>query len=61
MRRPRRMPNPPAAQAAAEDKRGSIGKFRDWWQLRQKQQALEAARFAAQQKAQALSASDIQR
>jgi small-conductance mechanosensitive channel len=49
-------PNPTPANAAAEDRRGSIGKFRDWWQLRQKGQALEAAGFAAQQKAQALSA-----
>jgi small-conductance mechanosensitive channel len=49
-------PNPLPAKAAAEEKRGSIGKFRDWWQLRQKEQALDAAGYAALQKAQALSA-----
>jgi small-conductance mechanosensitive channel len=49
-------PNPPAAKSGAEEQRGSIGKFRDWWQLRQKEQALEAAGYAALQKAQALSA-----
>jgi small-conductance mechanosensitive channel len=49
-------PNAPAATAPADDRRGSIGKFREWWQLRQKEQALQAAAFAAQQKAQALSA-----
>jgi small-conductance mechanosensitive channel len=49
-------PNPTAAKAAVDDQRGSIGKFRDWWQLRQKEQALEAAGYAALQKAQALSA-----
>jgi small-conductance mechanosensitive channel len=49
-------PNPPAAKAAADDQRGSIGKFRDWWQLRQKERALQAAGYAARQKAQALSA-----
>jgi small-conductance mechanosensitive channel len=48
-------PNPPAAQVA-DEQRGSIGKFRDWWQLRQKEKALEAAGYAASQKAQALSA-----
>jgi len=48
-------PTPPAAQAA-EEQGGSIGKFRTWWQLRQKEQALEAAGYAASQKAQALSA-----
>jgi small-conductance mechanosensitive channel len=48
-------PNPPAAQVA-DEQRGSIGKFRDWWRLRQKEQALEAAGYAASQKAQALSA-----
>ena len=48
-------PNPPAAKAA-DDQRGSIGKFRDWWQIRQKEQALEAAGYAAVQKAKALSA-----
>jgi small-conductance mechanosensitive channel len=42
--------------AAFDDEHGSIGKFRDWRHLRQKEQALEAARFAAQMKAQALSA-----
>ena len=49
-------PNPPAARAAADDQRGSIGKFRDWWQIRLKVQALQAAGYAAAQKAQALSA-----
>src|SRR5580704_15522356 len=48
-------PTPPAAQAA-EEQGGSIGKFRTWWQLRQKEQAIEAAGYAASQKAQALSA-----
>ena len=48
-------PTPPAAQAAQEQG-GSIGKFRNWWQLRQKEQALEAAGYAASQKAQALGA-----
>ena len=41
---------------AFDGEHGSIGKFRDWRHLRQKEQALEAARFAAQMKAQALSA-----
>jgi small-conductance mechanosensitive channel len=49
-------PNPTAAKAVIDDKKGSIGKFRDWWQLRQKEQALEAAGYAALQKAQALGA-----
>jgi small-conductance mechanosensitive channel len=49
-------PNPAAAKAAVEDQRGVVGKFRDWWQLRQKEQALEAAGYAALQKAQALTA-----
>jgi small-conductance mechanosensitive channel len=49
-------PNPTAAKAAVEDQKGAIGKFRDWWQLRQKEQALEAAGYAALQKAQALTA-----
>jgi small-conductance mechanosensitive channel len=49
-------PNPPATKAVADDLRGSIRKFRSWWQLRQKERALEAAGFAALQKAQALSA-----
>jgi small-conductance mechanosensitive channel len=49
-------PNAPAAKAAADEQRGSIGKFRDWLQLRQKVQALEASQYAALQKAQALSA-----
>jgi small-conductance mechanosensitive channel len=48
-------PNP-TAKAVIDDKKGSIGKFRDWWQLRQKEQALEAAGYAALQKAQALGA-----
>ncbi|HEY2462423.1 MAG TPA: mechanosensitive ion channel domain-containing protein [Steroidobacteraceae bacterium] len=48
-------PNPPAAKVA-DNQSGSIGKFRNWWQLRQKEQALEAAGYAALQKAQALSA-----
>ena len=42
--------------AAFDGEHGSIGKFRDWRHLRQKEQALEAAQFAAQMKAQALSA-----
>jgi small-conductance mechanosensitive channel len=49
-------PNPPAAKAPAEEQRGSIGKFREWWQLRQKELALEASAYAALQKAQALGA-----
>ncbi len=48
-------PNSPVPKAPA-DERGSIVKFRDWWQLRQKEQALEAAGYAAQQKSLALSA-----
>ncbi|HTB87309.1 MAG TPA: hypothetical protein VK743_05140, partial [Steroidobacteraceae bacterium] len=48
--------NPTAAKAALEDQKGVVGKFRDWWQLRQKEQALEAAGYAALQKAQALTA-----
>jgi small-conductance mechanosensitive channel len=45
-----------AAKAAAlDDQHGSIGKFRDWLQLRKKQAELEAARANAQAKAQALS------
>jgi small-conductance mechanosensitive channel len=44
-----------AAKAAALDNQhGSIGKFRDWRVLRQKEAALEAARVSAQMKAQAL-------
>jgi small-conductance mechanosensitive channel len=44
-----------AAKAAAPDNQhGSIGKFRDWRFLRQKEAALEAARVSAQMKAQAL-------
>jgi len=50
----------PAAAAAKgvvlDDQHGSIGKFRDWRFLRQKEAALEAARVSAQMKAQALSA-----
>ena len=49
-------PNPPAAKAAADEQRGSIAKFREWWQLREKKQALQAAGYAALQKAQALGA-----
>jgi small-conductance mechanosensitive channel len=49
-------PGPAVAKAAADQQPGSIGKFRDWSQLRHKQQALQAAGFAAQQKAQALGA-----
>jgi small-conductance mechanosensitive channel len=48
-------PNP-SAPRPTDVQSGSIGKFRDWWQLRQKQQALDAAQYAAQLKAQALSA-----
>jgi small-conductance mechanosensitive channel len=44
-----------AAKAAVLDnEHGSIGKFRDWRFLRQKETALEAARISAQMKAQAL-------
>jgi small-conductance mechanosensitive channel len=44
-----------AAKAAALDNQhGSIGKFRDWRFLRQKEAALEAARVSAQMKAQAM-------
>jgi small-conductance mechanosensitive channel len=44
-----------AAKAATLDNQhGSIGKFRDWRFLRQKEAALEAARVSAQMKAQAL-------
>ena len=44
-----------AAKAAAlDDQHGSIGKFRDWRFVRQKEAALEAARVSAQMKAQAL-------
>jgi small-conductance mechanosensitive channel len=49
-------PNPQTAKAAIDEQRGSIGKFREWWQLRQKEQALKASAYAALQKAQALSA-----
>src|ERR1700683_2996690 len=49
-------PNPPAAQPPADEQRGSIAKFREWWQLKQKEQALEASAHAALQKAQALGA-----
>ena len=50
-------PNPPAAKPVADEQRGSIAKFREWWQLKQKEQALEASAYAALQKAQALGAS----
>jgi small-conductance mechanosensitive channel len=46
--------NPAGPKAVADEQRGSIGKFRNWWQLRLKEQALEAARNAALLKAQAL-------
>jgi small-conductance mechanosensitive channel len=49
-------PNPTTAKAAVEDQKGVVGKFRSWWQLRQKEQALQAAGYAAIQKAQALNA-----
>ncbi|MDP9008854.1 MAG: mechanosensitive ion channel [Pseudomonadota bacterium] len=45
-----------AKAAALDDQHGSIGKFRDWRFLRQKEAALEAARVSAQMRAQALSA-----
>jgi small-conductance mechanosensitive channel len=51
--------HPAAAAAKAvvlDDQHGSIGKFRDWRFLRQKEAALEAARVSAQMKAQALAA-----
>jgi small-conductance mechanosensitive channel len=44
------------SKAVAGEQRSSIGKFRDWWQLRLKERALEAARNAALLKAQALAA-----
>jgi small-conductance mechanosensitive channel len=48
-------PGEAAAKAAApDDQHGSIGKFRDWRLLRQKQAGLEAARSNAEAKAQAL-------
>jgi small-conductance mechanosensitive channel len=48
-------PETPAAKAAApDDQHGSIGKFRDWLQLRRKQAELDAARTNANAKAQAL-------
>jgi small-conductance mechanosensitive channel len=43
-----------AKTAAPDDQHGSIGKFRDWRLLRQKQAGLEAARSNAEAKAQAL-------
>jgi small-conductance mechanosensitive channel len=46
--------NATGPKAVADEQRGSIGKFRNWWQLRLKEQALEAARTAALLKAQAL-------
>ncbi len=49
-------PNTPAAIVQASGQGGSIGKFRDWRQIRQKELALQAAAYAAAQKAQALSA-----
>jgi small-conductance mechanosensitive channel len=48
--------NPIGSKPVADDKGGSIGKVRDWWQLRLKEQALQAARGAALLKSQALSA-----
>jgi small-conductance mechanosensitive channel len=48
-------PGAAAAKAAPpDDQHGSIGKFRDWRLLRQKQAQLEAARSNAEAKAQAL-------
>jgi small-conductance mechanosensitive channel len=44
-----------ALPAASESQSGSLGKFRDWRQLNQKQQELEDAAAAASQKAQTLS------
>jgi small-conductance mechanosensitive channel len=49
-------PNAPPPKVAATEQPGLIGKFRNWWQVRQKELALQAAGYAAQQKAQALSA-----
>jgi small-conductance mechanosensitive channel len=46
--------NPTGPKAVAGEQGGSLGKFRDWWRLRLKEQALEAARNAALLKAQAL-------
>ena len=52
------VPGAPAAAAVKaappDDQHGSIGKFRDWRLLRQKQAQLEAARSNAEAKAQAL-------
>ncbi|HEX3397153.1 MAG TPA: mechanosensitive ion channel domain-containing protein [Steroidobacteraceae bacterium] len=45
---------PTGPKAAADEQRGAVGKFREWWQLRLKEQALEAARNAALIKARAL-------
>jgi small-conductance mechanosensitive channel len=44
-----------AKPAALDEQHGSIGKFRDWRLLRQKQSELEAARISALAKVQALS------
>ena len=46
--------NPTGPKVVPDQQHGSIGKFRDWWQLRLKEQALEAAQNAALLKAQAL-------
>src|SRR5258707_7942636 len=46
--------NPTGPKAVAGEQGNSIGKFRDWRQLRLKEQALEATRNAALLKAQAL-------
>ncbi|HEX3914182.1 MAG TPA: mechanosensitive ion channel domain-containing protein [Steroidobacteraceae bacterium] len=44
-----------AKTATTQNQQGSIGKFRDWRGIRQKQQQLDEARSRAQQKARALS------
>ena len=46
---------PPAAASTRAGRRGSLGNFREWLQLREKSQQLAAAADIAQQKAQALS------
>jgi len=48
--------NPPGPKAVAGEQGNSIAKFREWRQLRLKEQALEATRNAALLKAQALGA-----
>jgi small-conductance mechanosensitive channel len=49
-------PSAAVPKSVAAEQRGSVGKFRDWRLLRLKEQALEAARNSALQKAEALQA-----